>query len=176
MSSRPQHYQDSPQYTQGHDKALEQHGDRRPCESPTHSLCRVWECNYCDDEFQHGHNNDYCSTECKYNGIAYDVLRSIRRDHTHCISCFRRLKTLTPAGREHFETTALDTPHKTDQLTKELPTYGRPDHLGAIDVGGITAFEHSEPCYQWGVGEEFRAHPTEGDWEFMPQGEQSTKA
>ena len=175
MSSRPQTNSDSPQYTHGYDDLLVQRGDYHPCGQPGHNLCRVRECNYCDDDFQHGYDDEYCSVECKYNGIAYDALRSIRRDHTHCISCYRRLKTLTPPGRELYKTSKCETTRKVGQLSKELPTYGPPDHDGAIDVGGITHFEHGEACYQWDVGELFRSHPTEGDWSPTPESLKSTK-
>ena len=180
MSTSSQHYANSPEYKQGHNQILDELRRDRNAEPCTNSQCRddfciVRECNYCDEEYQHGQDEDYCSLNCKCNGIAYDALRRARRDHTHCVSCFRRLKTLTPPGRELFKTSKKKTPEMVGQLSKELPSYGPPDHPGALNIGGISHYEFGESCYQWDVGELFRSHPTEGDWSPTPEGLKSTK-
>lgn len=163
-SSANSKYANSPQYPNGHSECVAGQHRKRTC-------------NYCDEEYgeNEGYNDDYCSKRCRYNGIAYDVLRSIRHDHTHCVSCFRRLKTLIPPGRNSVDSPQQGTPHKTDRLSKQLPSYGPPDHPGAISVGGIVPTERAEPGYHWDVGEHFRANPTEDDWEFLPNGVESTK-
>lgn len=155
-------YANSPQYPNGHPELRAgQHRTRT--------------CSYCDEEYADGYDDEFCSEWCKCNGIAYDALRSIRHDHTHCLSCFRRLKILIPSGRNHVESTQQSAPHTTDQLSKDIPTYPAPDHPGAIAVGGVIPREVAEPGYHWDMGEEFRANPTEGDWEFLPRDVQSTK-
>ena len=152
----------SPQYTQGHD-------DLRG------GAKRERTCRYCDDGFERGFNEEYCSRQCKYNGIAYDALRRIRHDHTHCVSCFRKLKILIPPGRHHCDTSQLEEPRTVDTLSKDIPSYGPPDYPRALDLGGVVSLEKSEPCHFWDVGEEFRPDRSGDGWEFKPAGQKSTK-
>lgn len=50
----------------------------------------------CDTTGYHGHfhHGEYCSERCAYRHAGADLLKSIKRDHCRCFTCFRQLKQI----------------------------------------------------------------------------------
>lgn len=112
-------------------------------------------CNYCNEEFwkSGGYNSDFCSYRCRSLGAAQGLLGSLRRDHTRCASCFRKLKEVFHPGAFYVS--------QSGELRSTPECF----------VG----LEASEPGYEWGIGEDFARDPSIDEWDVHPSGEQSTK-
>jgi len=61
------------------------------------------ECTVCGTNYQDGHSPGYCSSECYFTKRGESILRHIRQDHTHCASCFAKLKSVESPDEEWEE-------------------------------------------------------------------------